>query len=289
MENTLRRIFGSDISKQNIVIYSVILMKSIKQQYNKLINDVFNKCRNYTVFGKKQLTENYIKQSILEHTLVDNDTLNSLYDIILASLQKSIRKLIRKQTNESGIQYNEDIMELYGPLIVDDKFFDLLYEKSDLQQQKLQKDIDDYFAKYPEAKDYFEMYTEQSYYDEWFVVKLLTCPYCNSRFECSEYLSKVFKNNPKIEWLANMVTHYRHDHLTSWNKCWGRYGNYYRGHWFKDYDEEKRKVNERQKRQILRQCKQFLLDHHFTVDDFKQLSETSEETIKLAEKILKYE
>ena len=33
----------------------------------------------------------------------------------------------------------------------------------------------------------------------------------------------------------------------------------------------------------------FLLEHHFTVDDFKQLSETSEETIKLAEKILKYE
>ena len=115
------------------------------------------------------------------------------------------------------------------------------------------------------------------------------CPLCNNWIIGSEYLFQTFADDDKANWLANMVTHYRHGHITSWNKCWGRYGNYYRGYWFKDYDEEKRKVNERQKRQILRQCKQFLLDHHFTVDDFKQLSETSEETIKLAEKILKYE
>ena len=44
------------------------------------------------------------------------------------------------------------------------------------------------------------------------------CPICEQRFDTSDYLSGVFKGNDRAMWLANMVMHYRHNHITSWNK-----------------------------------------------------------------------
>lgn len=120
----------------------------------------------------------------------------------------------------------------------------------------------------------------------YFEHKFLKCPDCGYRFECSPFLAKIFKTQPKVEFLANLVTHFRHNHLTSWNKCWGRYGGAYRRGWFGNYDEEKTLVNERQKRQILRKCKQFLIKHEFTSEDFTKLQNTTQETIDLAIKIL---
>lgn len=120
----------------------------------------------------------------------------------------------------------------------------------------------------------------------YFEHKFLKCPNCGYRFECSPFLAKIFKTQPKVEFLANLVTHFRHNHLTSWNKCWGRYGGAYRRGWFGNYDEEKTLVNERQKRQILRKCKQFLIEHEFTSEDFTKLQNTTQETIDLAIKIL---
>jgi len=62
------------------------------------------------------------------------------------------------------------------------------------------------------------------------------CPICGKQYSPSEYLAKVFKDNPKALFIANLVTHYRHHHIESWNRCWGYYGNRYRKGWFGDYN-----------------------------------------------------
>jgi hypothetical protein len=114
------------------------------------------------------------------------------------------------------------------------------------------------------------------------------CPICKKYFQGSTYLITVFEKD-KILWLANMITHYRHTHITSWNKCWGYGGGYYRQNWFGDYDTEKQKVNERAKRQIIRKCTEYLKYYGFTTDDFLKLQNTTEETVNLANKVLVYE
>lgn len=112
--------------------------------------------------------------------------------------------------------------------------------------------------------------------------KAIKCPICNTIFKCSDYLSEIFKEKPKVEWLANMVTHYRHEH-TKWDNAHGYYSKAYNQN---KYDEEKEIRNERAKRQIIRNCKQFLLDNEFKVEDFLMLQNTDSKTIELAQKIL---
>lgn len=112
------------------------------------------------------------------------------------------------------------------------------------------------------------------------------CPICDSHFKQSEYLNSVFVENKRSLWLANMVTHYRHHHITSWNKCWGHNGNRYRSNWFGDYDYEKRKVNERAKRQIIRKSTAFMLHHKIAFADFQELQYNEKATIDLIEKKL---
>ncbi len=115
--------------------------------------------------------------------------------------------------------------------------------------------------------------------------KLAYCPICGKYFESSEYLNSIFKSE-NSRWFANMVTHYRHNHITSWNKCWGHNGGYYRRGWFKDYGVEKSLVNERAKRQILRKCKNYILENNFIKDDLLALQGNTEETINLFDKVI---
>jgi hypothetical protein len=110
------------------------------------------------------------------------------------------------------------------------------------------------------------------------------CPISDGYFEMSDYLMSIFKQNPKALWFANMVMHYRHNHISWWNKCWGKHGYKYQGNWFGDYEEEKRKVNETAKRQIIRKCHQFINYHKITLDDMMQLQGKDEKTIELASK-----
>lgn len=114
---------------------------------------------------------------------------------------------------------------------------------------------------------------------------MVYCPMCDEYFSDSEYLRTVFEDEKQL-WLANMVTHYRHNHITSWNKCWGYGGGRYRNKWFGNYDNEKREVNERAKRQILRKCKSYLNANGFTSADFDALKSTDYKTMELAEKLL---
>jgi hypothetical protein len=112
------------------------------------------------------------------------------------------------------------------------------------------------------------------------------CPLCNRSINRSDYLREIFADEPEVEWLANLVTHYRHGHITSWNNCWGRHGSRYRGHWFGDYDEEKAKVNERAKRQLVRKGHKILLLNGITPDHFLRLQNTDPKTMLLVRKYL---
>jgi hypothetical protein len=113
------------------------------------------------------------------------------------------------------------------------------------------------------------------------------CPICNRYFETSDYLSQIFEED-RTKWLANMITHYRHNHISSWNKAWGKNGSSYRENWegSKEYDELKIEVNERAKRQILRKCKAFMIQNGFNISHVKSLSNTTQATIDFYTKIL---
>lgn len=114
---------------------------------------------------------------------------------------------------------------------------------------------------------------------------MLYCPICGHTVKSSDHLAKVFKNNQRRRWLANMITHYRHTHITSWNKYWGYNGWYYReASHFGDYDEEKKKVNERAKREILHKAFDFMMSIGITVDDVKALQGTEPYTIAVYER-----
>lgn len=125
---------------------------------------------------------------------------------------------------------------------------------------------------------------------ETFEEDVIYCPICAEYFKASSHLSNVIKDE-HILWLANMVTHYRHNHIKYWNRMWCKYGNRYRHGWFDDfkYNELKTKVNEQAKRQILRKCKQFMIENGFTVNHVKQLEHTDDKTISLYVKLLNAE
>ncbi len=115
------------------------------------------------------------------------------------------------------------------------------------------------------------------------------CPICNKYFETSEYLNTYFSDDEHVRWLANMVTHYRHVHVTSWDKTWSsEYGNNYRRGWSarKDYDSMKHDVNERAKRQILKKCKNFMIEKGFVIEHVAKLQGTTKQTLDLYTKIL---
>lgn len=107
----------------------------------------------------------------------------------------------------------------------------------------------------------------------------ITCPICNEKFMESESLFEAFKDDTKTKFLSNLVRHY-------WNKCWGPYGDKYRGHWFKDYSLEKSKVNNRAKRQIIRKSGPVLKNMGIGPRHFRKLQETDAKTIDLALKVL---
>ena len=113
------------------------------------------------------------------------------------------------------------------------------------------------------------------------------CPLCNDYFITSKYLNTVLKDSEHVRWIANMVTHYRHNHVTSWNKMWGWRGGYYRAAFpEKDYDVAKQEYNERAKRQIIRKATNYLLEHGFLPEHFAALMHTTEKTMRLAQKKL---
>jgi hypothetical protein len=123
-------------------------------------------------------------------------------------------------------------------------------------------------------------FSPESYMDQ------LRCPLCHRIMERSDYLMNHFKDQPQVKWIAHIVTHYRHHHITWWNNCWGYGGNRYRKEWFGNYDDEKSKVNESSKRQIIRKGHGILRPNGVIPDHFMALHSTTDETMKVAIKYL---
>jgi hypothetical protein len=113
------------------------------------------------------------------------------------------------------------------------------------------------------------------------------CPLCKTHLNRSDYLHGVFSEEPVLEWFANLITHYRHGHISSWNKCWGAGGGRYRSGWFGDYDTQKGIVNERAKRQLIRQAFPIFRECGLKPEHIAILQNTTEETMRVANKFLK--
>jgi len=122
--------------------------------------------------------------------------------------------------------------------------------------------------------------------------KPIYCPVCQS-FDCdiqSDYLKNIFKKNKFAYWASVLVTHYRHEHITYYDKSW-RFSRYREKNYeYKDYDSFKAIVNNRAKRQIIRKV---IKDSAIKTDvkkslinGFKFLQKNDDKTIELIEKTL---
>lgn len=140
-------------------------------------------------------------------------------------------------------------------------------------------------------------------YEEWFCecstwecrceeAEFFFCPLCASYHAEFKGLKENVKGkiSTSAYWVANIVTHYRHNHIESWNKMWDkRTGGYYRDSFrYEDSEYERRKeeVNERAKRQIIRKSLSYLRFHKITSRAFLELKGFDEKTLVLAKKKL---
>lgn len=129
--------------------------------------------------------------------------------------------------------------------------------------------------------EYWEFYCDDEIPYEGLFYNEFYCPMCEKYFKESKYLRTIIKNL-KTRRIANMVTHYRHNHITSWNKNWEKHGGHYMDSYpFGSYEVEKRKVNERAKRQIIRKCKEYLKYHDISKSNFLELDHNDDETLRL--------
>ena len=102
------------------------------------------------------------------------------------------------------------------------------------------------------------------------------CPKCDAMIPASYYLGKAISSK-KACWIANMVTHWRHQH-TDWDankfRLNGRKGI---------YENDKKKVNEYIKQLLIKKFTTFLIEHNITAEHFKQLQNSDKVTVQLAE------
>lgn len=82
------------------------------------------------------------------------------------------------------------------------------------------------------------------------------CPLCSRSVSRSEYLAQAFARDPFGEWAANLVTHYRHDHIAYYDRTLGGRSYALANREYQslggNYDTFKRTVNNRAKRQLVR-------------------------------------
>jgi len=109
------------------------------------------------------------------------------------------------------------------------------------------------------------------------------CPLCNDEFIFSKFLNTAIKNE-KTRLIANLITHYRHVHQSSWNtschfisNSWGQLA----------YAKAKDEHNNRAKRQILRKCFNWVNNNGIKKENFLELQNNDEKTIELINKIYK--
>lgn len=123
-------------------------------------------------------------------------------------------------------------------------------------------------------------------------IEKFICPLCNNEIHRSEYLNSIFEDDNYAEWAANLVTHYRHDHIRYYDLSWQnwRYANknpeYQHAETHEDFKEV---VNNRAKRQLIRAIKKnFSKDiSRCLIFSFLKLQSNDEKTIELIHKVTK--
>lgn len=105
------------------------------------------------------------------------------------------------------------------------------------------------------------------------------CPICGNEYKFSEYLHTAISDE-KTRLIANLITHYRHEHQKSWESQY-KYISRYCQNSESEYDKAKSEHNNRAKRQILRKCRKWINDNRITGDHFLQLQDNDTKTIEL--------
>lgn len=111
------------------------------------------------------------------------------------------------------------------------------------------------------------------------------CPICHNHFIRKPYLIEGLLNDPKASFIVQLVLHYREAHIRYWKVIEEGNGKS-RYRWFKNPENEERKVNETSKRQIIRQATSVLIVLGVTSETFRAIQNTDEKTIDLAVKKL---
>jgi hypothetical protein len=103
------------------------------------------------------------------------------------------------------------------------------------------------------------------------------CPFCGHEFIFSEFLNSVIVDE-KVRLIANLITHYRHNHQLSWNKSC----HYISSKWGNDaYEKAKIEHNNRAKRQIIWKCKDWIIENNLSSEHFMTLSNNDDKTVEL--------
>lgn len=115
------------------------------------------------------------------------------------------------------------------------------------------------------------------------------CPICNVKLQLSEYLHNIFKDKPYSEWAANATCHYRHRHIRYYMRSCNSHA-YAEKSGFNElgYDDFKKAVNNRAKRQIIRAIQRTTWDRakkRALIEGFRDLQFNDKETTELIDKI----
>lgn len=111
------------------------------------------------------------------------------------------------------------------------------------------------------------------------------CPICEMEFKFSSYLHTAIQNE-KTRLIANLITHYRHEHQKSWESQYKYISIMYDEN---VYEKAKSEHNNRAKRQILRKCKPWITENGIAQYNFMELQDNDEKTIELIKKTFQHD
>jgi hypothetical protein len=111
--------------------------------------------------------------------------------------------------------------------------------------------------------------------------RMFYCSICKRYISCSSMLFTLYQNDARVEWLANMVTHYRHAHSKEYNKFISKPLTEI------EYIEMKPIFNETAKRQIARKCFDYMKHYNIGLRELLLLTNNTAQTVELYEVLFK--
>lgn len=110
------------------------------------------------------------------------------------------------------------------------------------------------------------------------------CPVCEGyTIEVSDYLSGLLSG--RLLFFANLITHYRHCHIASWDSMRESAGYLKASHY--NYKPVRKKANNQIKRAVLKKYHLWFKEKGFTKEDFR-LQNNDEETNEIIEKLFEF-